>query len=609
MKPADPLRIANCSGFYGDRLSAAKEMITGGAIDFLTGDYLAELTMLILWKQRQRDPGLGYATTFYSQMEDVLSTVAERGIKIVTNAGGLNPAGLAQRLKELAANLGVNLKIAYIEGDDITDRIGQLQEQGHALANIDTGQPLSATSSDVVTANAYLGAWGIVEALASGADIVLCGRVTDASLVVGPAAWHFGWQPDNFDELAGAVVAGHVLECGAQATGGNYAFFREVKGLEHPGFPLAEISADGSSVITKHPGTGGLVSVGTVTAQLLYEIASPNYANPDVIARFDTINLEDDGTDRVRISGVKGLPAPATTKVCINLLGGYRNTMSFMLTGLDIEAKADLAQRSLLDSLRGSAVEAADLEFQLIRSDHPDAPSNAEASAELRITAKSPNPANVSRSFSSKAVEIALSSYPGLYMTSPPGKEVAYGVYWPALVPSELIRQTVVRADGSKALIETSPPGPAGPSTSTVPAAVASGKPEFAAARPQQDSNSRRVPLGTLLGARSGDKGGNANVGVWARCEASYEWMQDFLTVEKLRELIAEAQELPVQRYELPNLLALNFVIVGLLGEGVASSTRPDAQAKSLGEYLRSKVVEVPEVLLQALTETLTELV
>ncbi len=329
------VRIANCSGFFGDRLSAAREMVDGGDIDVLTGDWLAELTMLILHKQRTRNPELGYASTFLLQMEQVLSTCVERGIKVVTNAGGLNPAGCADKVRQLAARLGIDVRVAHVEGDDLMDRIDDLRPQ---LAHLDTGAPFTG---DAVSANAYLGGWGIAAALKAGADVVVCGRVTDAALVVGPAAWWHDWATDDWDALAGAVVAGHVIECGTQATGGNYSWFDDIPDPALPlGFPIAEVAADGSSVITKHPGTGGLVDVGTVTAQLLYEIASPAYANPDVITRFDTIRLSPDGPDRVRIHGTIGEPAPPTTKVCINLEGGYRNRMSFVLTGLDQARKA-----------------------------------------------------------------------------------------------------------------------------------------------------------------------------------------------------------------------------------------------------------------------------
>jgi len=580
---AKPLRIANCSGFYGDRFSAAREMIEGGPIDFLTGDYLAELTMLILWKQRMKDSGGGYATTFLRQMEEVLGTALDRGVKIVTNAGGLNPAGLAARLRALNEKLGLKTKIAHIEGDDLLDRLGALQAAGHCLEHLDTGKPLSALSAPPITANAYLGAWGIVEALDTGADVVVCPRVTDASVVVGPAAWKFGWKRDDWDRLASAVVAGHILECGAQCTGGNYAFFQEVPGLEHPGFPLVEMFDDGSFVVAKHPGTGGLVSVGTVTAQLLYEIAEPAYANPDVIARFDTIRLEQEGPDRVRVSGVRGEPAPPTTKVCINYVGGYRNSMIFVLTGLGIEEKAALVKRTLEKRLGGPGGFQA-FDVQLIRTDKADPPTNEEAQAFLRVTVKDPDASKVGRAFSNVVIEMALASYPGFYATSPPAGESPYGVYWPALVPRDVIEEVVVAPDGRRIPVAQTKPEPLVRSV-VAPTIARSEIPS---------GETKRVPLGTIFGARSGDKGGNANVGVWARSDAGYAWLERFLTVEKFKELIPEARSLEVRRYELPNIRSLNFVVIGLLGEGVSSSVRTDPQAKSLGEYLRAKVVEVP---------------
>jgi hypothetical protein len=593
--PAAPgtLRIANCSGFFGDRLAAPRELLEGGPIDVLTGDYLAELTMLILWKSRQRDPTLGYARTFYRQMEDVLGTCVERNVKVVANAGGLNPAGLAQRLRELAAELGIDVAVAHVEGDDILDRLGPMQAAGDPLAHLDTGRPLAEAGSEPVSANAYLGGFGIAEALAGGADVVVTGRVTDASLVVGPAAWHFGWSRTDWDRLAGAVVVGHVIECGTQATGGNYSFFDEVPGLEHPGFPIAEVAEDGSAVITKHPGTGGLVSVGTVTAQLLYEIGAPLYANPDVVADFSTIRLEQLAPDRVGVSGVRGLPAPEKLKVSINLLGGWRNTMTFVLTGLDIEEKASLVTRTM-DELVGGAAAFADYDVRLIRTDVPDAPTNEQATAQLRITAKDPDPDIVGRRFSSAATELALASYPGFYLTSPPGQGTAYGVFWPTLVGRAAVEETVVHHDGRRVHIESEPSAlQAAPSgTGAVPTTSAPG----AGAAP--DGETRRMPLGTVIGARSGDKGGNANVGLWARRAQGFAWLAAELTVDRFRQLLPEAEGLGVDRYELANIHALNFVVHGLLGEGVASSTRPDPQAKSLGEYLRSRLVEVPVALI-----------
>ena len=595
------LRVANCSGFYGDRLAAAREMVEGGPIDVLTGDYLAELTMLILAKSRARDPSLGYATTFYRQMEEVLGTCADRGIKVVANAGGLNPAGLAGRLRELAATLGLEVSVAHVEGDDVTGALARLAEEGDPLAHMDTGRPLSEAASAPLSANAYLGGFAVAEALRRGADVVVTGRITDAALVVGPAAWHFGWGRQDWDALAGAVVAGHVIECGAQATGGNYAFFREVPGLEHPGFPIAEVSADGSAVITKHPGTGGAVSVGTVTAQLLYEIAGPLYANPDVVADFSTIRLEEAGHDRVRISGVRGLPAPDAVKVSVNVLGGWRNAMTFVLTGLDVEEKAALVRRTLEARLAGDSPDAVeDLDVRLVRSDHPDAASNEEASAQLRVVVKDRDAEKVGRRFSGAVTEMALASYPGFHLTSPPGGASAYGVYWPTLVPAAVVDQVVVLAGGERVPVPVAPPG-AVPLATLRPQGAPGGHPDGAGGPGggQAAGPSRRVPLGLVAGARSGDKGGNANVGLWARTEAAYRWLEAILTTDRLRALLPEAAGLEIDRFCLPNLRALNFVLHGLLGEGVASSTRPDPQAKSLGEYLRSRVIEVPEELLR----------
>jgi len=619
----EPLRIANCSGFYGDRLAAAREMVEGGPIDVLTGDWLAELTMLILWKGMQRDASRGWAHTFLTEMEEVLGTCVDRGIKVVTNAGGLNPAGLADQVRALADRLGIPVAVAHVEGDDLLPRIGALTAAGHTLDHLDTGAALDTAEGTVVSANAYLGAWPIVEALGTGADVVICPRVTDASLVVGPAAWHHGWSETDWDALAGAVVAGHVIECGPQATGGNYAFFTEVPGLEHPGFPIAEVAADGSSVITKHPGTGGQVSAGTVTAQLLYEIAGHHYPNTDVVARFDTITVTDEGDDRVRLSGTRGLPAPRDVKVCINLLGGWRNTMTFVLTGLDIEAKADLTVRSLADALGGTG-QFAEFDARLIRSDKVDASTEAEATAQLRITVKDADAERVGRRFSSAATELALAGYPGLHITAPPGAGTAYGVYWPALVPAELVVPSVVLADGTRFEVphhghragtgptvvdsgedaSLSPGVPEAPDVVPSPRAAhrdaSTGEVDAGRGAPHAGGSEPtvRLPLGTLIGARSGDKGGNANVGLWARSDEAWPWLDAELTLERFRDLLPEAAGLAIGRHAFPNLRAVNFVVVGLLGEGVASSTRPDPQAKGLGEYLRSRLVDIPARLL-----------
>jgi hypothetical protein len=556
-----PLRIANASGFYGDRAAAMHEQLTGGEIDVLTGDYLAELTMLILGRDRLKDADTGYAKTFLRHLESTLGLALDRGVKIVTNAGGLNPAGLAAAVRVLADNLGLDVNVAHVEGDDLRPRATELG----------LGEPLAA--------NAYLGAWGIAECLTSGADVVVTGRVTDASLVVGPAAAHFGWSRTDYDALAGAVVAGHVIECGPQATGGNYAFFRELPSFDRPlGFPIAEVSADGSSVITKHPGTGGAVTIGTVTAQLLYEITGARYAGPDVTARFDTIELAEDGPDRVRISGVRGEAPPATLKVGLNRLGGFRNEVTFVLTGLDVEAKSSLVRAQLAH---------LDATWTLARTDHVDAAVQEEAAALLHCVVRGTDPKALGRAFTGSAIELALASYPGFHVTAPPGEASPYGVFTAAYVPATDVPHVAVHADGERVEIA--------PATDTLELEDVEA-PALQLAPPAGPT--RRVWLGAVAGARSGDKGGSANVGVWARSDDGFAWLASYLTVEEFQRLLPETASLPVTRHLLPNLRALNFVVSDVLGEGVASNARHDPQAKAIGEWLRSRVVEIPAAVL-----------
>ncbi|MEU8775028.1 acyclic terpene utilization AtuA family protein [Streptomyces sp. NPDC048606] len=642
-----PLRVGNASGFYGDRLGALREMLTGGPLDVLTGDYLAELTLLILGRDRLKNPDLGYAKTFLRQLEDGLGLAHERGVRIVTNAGGLNPAALAGAVRELAAKAGLPISVAHVEGDD-----------------------LMPWGQGALTANAYLGGAGITACLRAGADVVVTGRVTDAALVSGPAAWWFDWGPEEYDRLAGAVVAGHVLECGTQATGGNYAFFAD-HDVRRPGFPLAEIHEDGSAVVTKHPGTGGAVTPGTVTAQLLYETQGARYLGPDVTARLDTVRLAPDGPDRVRIDGVRGEAPPDTLKVGVTRIGGWRNEVVFVLTGLDVEAKAALVREQMAGPLEGAASHT----WTLARTDHEDADTQEAASALLRLVVRDPAPEPVGRALTSAAVELALGSYPGFHVTSPPGPAQPYGVFASALVPAAEVPHTAVLPDGTRLRVAPPPsPAPGKPATTAAPApspdaasppeaipapapdaratrapdvasapapapapasdaaAIAAPAPDARATRAPDAASApapasasapapapgaarveagperpgargaggatTRAPLGAVAGARSGDKGGDANIGVWTRTDEAWPWLRDTLTVETLRALLPETAALPVTRHELPHLNALNFTVTGILGDGVASGHRFDPQAKALGEWLRARRLDIPTHLL-----------
>ncbi len=581
----DYVKIANCSGFYGDKLSAAKDLVDGGPIDVLTGDYLAELTMAILFGQKmQRGEDKGYVGTFLKQINQIAKSCMEKNIKIVSNAGGLNPKSMANEIEKILKQQSINMKVAYIDGDDLMPIIPELSELGEEFKNIDKDIKLNESDYSPLTANAYLGAWGIKEALDKGADIVVCPRVTDAAVVIGPAAWKFNWERDNYDSLAGALAAGHIIECGCQATGGNYAFFKEVKSFDNIGYPIAEIYEDGSFFITKHPNTGGLVSCGTVTAQLLYEINAPAYVNPDVIAHFDTLKIEEVEEDRVYVSGCRGSSPPDKHKVCINLAGGFRNGMEIILTGLDIEAKAKVFTDALFNSVGGKK-QFDEVSIQLHRTDKENPITNEEAMASLLVSVKSKDQNLVGRLFSAKIIELALANIPGFFArggVKPSGPVI---VYWPSLVNSRHIKEKV-HIDGKE--IEVIP-------TSQLELDEIYYQKKPIKIKKIKKEDEKQIYFGEIYGTRSGDKGGCANLGVWAKNSDSFAFLHNFLTVKKLKELLPDLNQFKIERFELANINSLNFYIHDILQDGISSNDKKDGQAKSLGEYLRAKKIKVPQ--------------
>ena len=581
----DCIKIANCSGFYGDKLSAAKDLVDGGPIDVLTGDYLAELTMAILFGQKmQRGEDKGYVGTFLKQINQIAKSCKEKNIKIVSNAGGLNPKSMAIEIEKILKEQSIDMKVAYIDGDDLMPTISNLKKSGEEFKNIDKGKKLDESGYSPLTANAYLGAWGIKEALDKGADIVVCPRVTDAAVVIGPAAWKFNWKRDNYDALAGALAAGHIIECGCQATGGNYAFFKEVESFDNVGYPIAEIYDDGSFYVTKHPDTGGLVSTGTVTAQLLYEINSPAYINPDVIAHFDTLKIEEVEKDKVYVSGCRGSSPPDKHKVCINLAGGFRNGMEIILTGLDIEDKAKVFTDALFNSV-GGRNQFDDVSIQLHRTDKENPNSNEEAMASLLVSVKSKDQNLVGRLFSAKIIELALANIPGFFAQGGVKSSGPVIIYWPALVDSKHIKEKVHVDDEE---IEVIP-------TSQLELEEIYYQKEPIKIKKIKKEDEKEIYFGEIYGTRSGDKGGCANLGVWAKNANSFAFLHDFLTVKKLKELLPDLNQYKIERFELANINSLNFYIHDILQDGVSSNDKKDGQAKSLGEYLRAKKVKVPQ--------------
>lgn len=585
-----PVRIANISGFYGDRFNAMSEQLAGGQVDVLTGDYLAELTMLILARTRQRTPDGGYARSFIGQLDGSLSAVVEQGAKVVVNAGGLDPVGCASAVSDLIAASNASLSVAAITGDDLMPHVSQLREEGETFAHIRTGE---APLADFLVANAYMGGWGITEALRAGADIVITGRVADASLVSGVSAWWHGWQRTDFDQLAGAVVAGHVVECGAQATGGNYSFVAEHPEPGLPGFPWVDVAADGSFVVGKHEGTGGSVSVATVTSQLLYEIEGPRYLGPDVVAHFDTIRLAQVDKDRVKGTGIHGSPPPERLKVGAASAGGYRNEVMVGLTGRGQGEKAALLSHQVWRAL-GSRDQFDAVEESVLGAADPEGATFESQVSFWRVAVRSHDERIVGRRFSDAITELALSSIPGMFLLAPPAHAQQVFGFWPTTVSRSAVRQ---RVEIGGAVFEV---GEISPRTCTDVATTPPETQPSLPSAPDVSADTTLAPLGTIIGARSGDKGGDANLGVLCRNRLAFTWLEEFLTSQRLAELMPDVGVHPIERYEFPNLLALNFVVRGILGEGVGSSLRVDRQAKGLAEYLRSRMAPIPTELLEA---------
>ncbi len=584
-----PVRIANFSGYYGDRYTAIDEAMAGDPIDVLMGDFLAEVTLASLSTRYKEDTTRGYVEYFLGQIKPHLPAIAERGIKVVTNAGGFNPAAMAVVLRELVVESGADLKVAHVEGDNVFEQLDDLQKEGNLLQNLDTGEPLSSWGFEPIAANAYLGGWGIAAALEAGADIVVCGRVTDASLTLGPAAWWHGWARDDWNALAHAVTAGHIIECGSHAVGGNFSGFVDVPNMLVPGFPIAEVASDGSTVITKHSGDGGAVTVDTVTAQILYEIQGPRYLNPDVTLHIESIQLEQTGPDRVLVSGVVGSPPPPTTKVATFAPIGYQVMETAYVTAPDVEKKVDLLRsqvgRDMTPGIDDYAVTA-------LGTAAPDPQSQWDATVPVRFMVTARDRKTLKEfNLAGRLNSLYLSSIPGYYRDGAASRAAEPQPrieYWPALLDMALINHRAVLWDGRT--LDIAPPDVTELST----------QPTHDEPRPESypAGDLRTVELGALAYARSGDKGGNSNVGIWVRDKAAYSWLRQALTTDEFYMLVPEVKDIKIVRHEFPNLNAVHFLLKGLLGTGGSSNLRVDQIGKAVGEYIRAKHVQVPKQLL-----------
>ncbi|MGI9139690.1 MAG: acyclic terpene utilization AtuA family protein [Gemmatimonadaceae bacterium] len=445
------VRVAAGQGFWGDDLDAPRRQAEGGPIDYLMLDYLAEVTMSILQKQKERDPAMGYARDFVGAIESVLPAVTERGVRVIANAGGVNPPACAAAVMEMAKARGAagKLRIGVVTGDDLLPRIDELIGAGHELAHMETGEPLSTVRGDVIAANAYIGSEPIVEALAGGANIVITGRSTDTALTMAPLRFEFGWAADDWDKLAAGIVAGHIIECGAQCSGGNCLHdWRDIPDLANVGYPIAEASADGTFVITKHAGTGGRVSVPTVTEQLVYEMGDPrSYITPDVVADFTTIHVEQAGENRVRVHGIKGRPSTDKLKVSIAYRAGFKAVGTLVYSWPDAVDKARAAERILRERLDRMGLRFDHVLAELVGHSSTHGPLAGEAGdvpeVQLRFGVRGSDRKAVER-FTREIAPLVLNGPPsvtGFAGGRPKVEEIV--AYWPALIDKSQVRTKV----------------------------------------------------------------------------------------------------------------------------------------------------------------------
>jgi len=584
------IRIGNAGGYWGDDPGALRRQLEGGPLDYVTIDYLAEITMSILQAQRAQRPELGYAVDFLDQLRDCLPLIAARGVTVITNAGGINPLGLGRRIRELAAELGLAVKVGVVDGDDIVGRLDELRAAGEGFANLETGDDFASVRARVTAANVYFGAEPVVAALQAGCRIVVTGRVTDTGITLAPMIHEFGWAADDWDRLAAGIVAGHIIECGTQATGGNLTDWHEVPDLAGIGFPIIEMGDDGVFAVTKHKGTGGLVNLKTVKEQLVYEMGDPTaYISPDVIARFDTVELAEVGRNRVRVSGARGLPRPPRFKVSMAYDDGWKALGQLLVSGPAAVAKAEAAARVFWKRLRHdyeathtSVVGGGSIWPRTLRAGEPN-------EVLLRLGVRDHDRGKV-EAFGVQLPALILSGPSGLAVTGGRPKPQRVVAYWPALLQRSSVaaRVTALAPDGGEEIRTIRF------TDEVVPA------PTAAAERPRRPRvrawprRTRRVQLRDLAYARSGDKGDTCNVGVLARSPEIYDWLRATLTSAVVKRFFRGIVRGKVVRYEADNLLALNFLLHETLGGGGTVSLLLDPQGKTLSQALLELEVDAP---------------
>ena len=597
----DIIRIGNAGGYWGDDPSALERQINGDIkLDYITMDFLAEITMSIMQKQKDKDSSLGYAKDFISMLKNVLPKLIKNKTRIITNAGGINPQDCGLAIRELAESLGLDPKIAIVYGDDILSSIEDLEKQNIAFKNMETGEDFATVKSRIKSANIYFGATAVVEALKWEPDIIITGRVTDTGITMAPMIHHFDWAENDWDKLAAGVVAGHIIECGTQSTGGNFTDWQKVDNFDKVGFPIIEMHKNGEFYVTKHSNTGGLVCVDTVREQLVYEMGNPNvYITPDVIALFSTIQLEQVSANRVKVSGIKGDEPTPFYKVSMAYEDGYKSVGSIMISGPNARVKAEAFANIFWKRIEGDIEEKA-TEYVGFNSCHRSLVGKDDGNEILlRLGARSKDK-SVLKSFGKIIPALILSGPPGVAVIGGVPRPAVVMSYWPALMPKEAIKPRIARlADGKyvdEKIIENCPNGNF---TEKLDSTIQETEKSSAPIKNilEQDSGNRLIDICL---ARSGDKGDTANIGVLARSPEAYEFLRDTLTAQWVKDHFSELCHGKVIRYEVDNLLGFNFLLEQSLGGGGTKTLRIDAQGKTFAQALLDQKMIIPESVLNS---------
>ncbi len=600
------IRIANAGGYWGDDLHVLKRQLTGGEIDYISADYLAEITMSILRKQQLKNPDLGYVTDFVDQIVEVADLLVEKKVRMISNAGGINPVGCAKAIYE---RLGKDhpLKIAVVEGDNIIDKIDELLAGGETLNNMETGESFDTIKDRLESANAYLGVPPLVKALETGADLIIVGRHTDTSITMAPMVYEFGWKLNDWDKLAAGLVAGHIIECGAQATGGNFTDWHLVEKWTNFGYPIIEMYPDGTFYVTKHPDTGGLVSVDTVREQLVYEMGDPQYyISPDVIADFLTIKLEQAGKDRVKVYGIKGKPSTKFYKVSMAYRDGYKAVGAVIISGNNAVEKAETFGKLFWDRLKelGYTFKKTNTEMVGYNACHRDLAKPIDPNEILLRFYAYDDKKEGLQEFAKMISTIILSGPPGVAVTG--GRPRIQGImsYWPALIKKQGIKATVKLLDRDGTPLKEIPVEPLTGFEEDINLEKTKRQ---VAEKPADDlqkllpdgEDYQEVELRQICLARSGDKGDTANIGVLARNEKIYDFIKKYLTAEVVKTMFKSICKGKVIRYELDNLLGLNFLLEQSLDGGGTKALVIDPQGKTYASALLNFKIKVPKYLLE----------